>query len=198
MREICVEPGCQRRASFNFEEKKAIYCAKHRKPGMILPRRARCAVSKCKISASFRKPGEKTMYCNTHKPEGALPAYHRTRHHQCSGDLSCTTNASFSFTKESPIRFCRKHAPPGVKRRYNGCSENSCSKPGTFSYPIDSTSKEAPQFCSEHKKSGMVIINSLRCKSADCPKFSIITVNGVRFCREHANQVKMPMLTFDY
>lgn len=193
---FCVEPGCLSIASFNFEGKKAIYCARHRKPGMANQGRARCANEECQTWATFRVPGKKETYCMRHKVEGAIqisPATHR----QCCGEFTCTTNAIYSLTKESPIRFCRKHAPPGVKMRFQGCSENSCTRTG--SYSRTGTTEDSQRFCAKHKKKGMAILISKRCKSEGCPKFANVTVNGVRYCREHGIVARTsPSLTFEY
>ena len=60
----CID--CDKKPSFNFSgEKKAIYCADHKKENMIVVNSKKCQHAKCKDVAFFGF--SKKQFCNIHK-----------------------------------------------------------------------------------------------------------------------------------
>ena len=68
---LCCEPNCKTRAVFNYKDnKKGIYCSKHKNDNMINVKDIykRCKSDNCKIIAVYNYSTEQTpIYCVKHK-----------------------------------------------------------------------------------------------------------------------------------
>ena len=66
--------GCDLRASFNFkDEKQGVFCADHKKAGMICVTVEKCQETGCDTFPVFNFKGEKRrLFCFAHKKEGMI------------------------------------------------------------------------------------------------------------------------------
>lgn len=71
---MCIHDGCMTTASFNYmNEKKALYCTRHKKENMVNMKIKRCVHDECSRRAYFNYVGEKkVLYCAKHKREGMI------------------------------------------------------------------------------------------------------------------------------
>jgi hypothetical protein len=77
---MCKENGCTKRPSFNVEgETKRLYCATHKKEGMVDVINKTCLFEGCTKQPVFNVEGEtKGLYCATHKKEGMVNVRDKT------------------------------------------------------------------------------------------------------------------------
>ena len=82
MVKTCLHSGCKKRAYFNIEgEKNGLFCAKHKKEGMIDVKHKTCEIPECAIQPNFNMIGEKNgLFCAKHKKEGMIDVISKTCH----------------------------------------------------------------------------------------------------------------------
>jgi hypothetical protein len=75
----CLHPECKIRPIFNYEtETKGLFCAKHKKEGMVNIMSKRCIHPECKIIPNYNYENEtQGLYCTTHKKEGMIDIKHK-------------------------------------------------------------------------------------------------------------------------
>ena len=90
----CKEPGCKTLPCYNYEgEKKGLYCATHKKEGMVDITHKTCKVHGCNTRPNYNYEGEKKgMYCTTHKKDGMVDITHKT----CKSEW-CNTRPNYKY-----------------------------------------------------------------------------------------------------
>ena len=75
----CIHPNCDKRPSYNTpDEKIALYCANHKKDGMINITSKNCIHPDCNKQPLYNTPGEKVaLYCGNHKKDGMIDIKHK-------------------------------------------------------------------------------------------------------------------------
>jgi len=101
----CLHTNCQKRANFNFPDKKGLYCAEHKLEGMINVVEKTCIHPNCMKRPSYNVPNKKRLYCKEHKLEGMVNVVERP----CITPLC----SSFGFKKyEDHCLYCFVHLFP--------------------------------------------------------------------------------------
>jgi hypothetical protein len=93
MVKICKEVGCSTTASCNIpSENHPLYCAKHKKNGMINVTLPKCIEIGCNTLPCYNLPSEqKPLYCVKHKKEGMIDVKSKTCKHP-----DCNTRPTFN------------------------------------------------------------------------------------------------------
>jgi len=153
---MCKETGCKIRPFFNIEgDKKALYCATHKKEGMVDVKNKRCL--ECNKGPSYNKEGEKiALFCGTHKKEGMVDIKNK----RC---LECKLRASYNKEGEKKALYCSIHKKEGmVDVKSKRCIE--CNKGPSY----NNEGEKIALYCVAHKKEGMVDVKSNTC--IECKK----------------------------
>jgi hypothetical protein len=159
---VCSHDGCKTRPIYNKEgEKKALYCAKHKKEGMVNVKDKTCSHDGCKTRPIYNKEGEKkALYCAKHKKEGMVNVKDKT----CSHD-GCKTQPIYNKEGEKKALYCAKHKKEGMVN----IKDKTCSHDGCKTHPYyNKEGEKKALYCSKHKKDGMVDVINKTCKSDWC------------------------------
>ncbi|CAB1096614.1 unnamed protein product [Ectocarpus sp. CCAP 1310/34] len=183
-RRSCQEPECTTWPSYGARLKKAEFCKRHAKQGMINVVTRKCSHPGCIKSASFGKHGSsKRESCSQHAKQGMVNICTRMCDYQ-----GCLKASSFGVNGSSKREFCSQHAKQGMVNVYlKRCGYPGCVKAPNFG---ENGSKRA-EFCSQHatKGMGMVNVHAKRCGHPGCGTIPSFGVNGskkVEFCSQHA------------
>jgi len=109
---MCLHDGCKTRPSYNLEGEKPLYCATHKKEGMIDVINKKCLHEGCKTRPSYGKEGEKPLYCSTHKKEGMVDVISV----KCKTPL-CSTHVRKKY--DGYCLYCYIHLFPDKPVSYN-------------------------------------------------------------------------------
>jgi ferredoxin-like protein FixX len=153
---MCKEKNCKIIPSFNKEgETKALYCASHKKDGMVDVKHKTCI--ECNKRPVFNKEGEiKALYCASHKKDGMVDVKHKT----C---IECNKRPVFNKEGEIKALYCASHKKEGmVDVKNKTCIE--CNKRPVF----NKEGEIKALYCASHKKDGMVDVINKTCKSEWC------------------------------
>jgi len=153
---MCKETGCKKRPVFNVEgKKKTLYCATHKKPGMVNVRHKTCL--ECNVRPAFNVEGKKKgLYCATHKKPGMVNVTDKT----C---LECNVRPTFNVEGKKKALYCATHKKPGMVNVISKtCPE--CNKQPVF----NAKGETKGLYCTTHKKDGMVDVVSKTCQSDWC------------------------------
>ena len=101
-----------------------MYCATHKKEGMVDVIIKNCKEPGCKTRASYNNEGEKTgMYCATHKKEGMV----NVRIKNCK-EPGCKTFPCYNNEGEKTGMYCVTHKKEGmVDVKHETCKSEWCS-----------------------------------------------------------------------
>ena len=164
---------CGKHASFNVRDGKALFCAKHKAPGMVNVISKKC--KSCDKIPSYNFRGEtKGLFCAEHKTSDMVDVVHKT----CK---SCNKIPVYNFRGETKGLFCADHKAPGMVDVKNITCEMCNKQP---MYNISGETKG--RFCAKHKEPGMVDVKNSTCKS--CDKLPVYNFRGETkglFCAEH-------------
>jgi hypothetical protein len=153
---MCQEKECTKRPYFNVQgETKALYCATHKKEGMMDVVNKTCI--ECTKRPIFNIEGETIgLYCVTHKKERMVNVISKT----C---LECKKQPYFNVYGETKALYCSLHKLEGmVDVKNKTCLK--CRKRPLFN--VESAKKAL--YCLEHKLEGMVNVKHKTCKSDWC------------------------------
>jgi hypothetical protein len=108
---MCNEIGCKTRPTYNLEgETTPLYCATHKKEGMVNVKDKMCDELGCKILPTFNLEGETTpLYCVTHKKEGMV----NVKDKMCN-ELGCKTRPIYNLEGETKALYCATHKKEGM------------------------------------------------------------------------------------
>ena len=111
MVKTCLHSGCKKRPSYNIEgEKNGLYCAGHKKEGMLDVQNKKCEFIGCTKNPTCNFEGEKIrLYCADHKTEKMINVKHKT----CEFP-ECTTQPSFNMIGEKNGLYCAGHKKEGM------------------------------------------------------------------------------------
>ena len=109
MVKTCLHSGCGKQANFNtIGEKNGLFCAKHKKEGMIDVKHKTCEIPECETQPSFNMIGEKNgLFCAKHKKEGMIDVKNKT----CLNDW-CFTYVKVTNKYDGYCLFCFVHMFP--------------------------------------------------------------------------------------
>ena len=153
---MCKENGCKIIPSFNNEgEKKALYCATHKKEGMVDVKSKTCI--ECKKQPYYNNEGEKkALYCATHKKEGMV----RVKGKTC---IMCNKRPNYNNQGEKIALYCVAHKKEGMVNVIDKtCLE--CNKRPNY----NNEGEKFALYCVAHKKEDMVDIKHKTCKTYLC------------------------------
>jgi len=156
---MCKEKGCKITPYFNKEgEPKALFCATHKKEGMVNVKSKTCL--ECNKLPSFNNKGETTaLYCVTHKKNGMVDVKSKT----C---LECNKQPVFNKEGKTPALYCVTHKKDGmVNVKHKKCIE--CNKQPAF----NKQGEPKALYCVTHKKEGMVNVKDKTC--LECKKIPL-------------------------
>ena len=156
---ICVFDDCDKRSSFNFEnKKKALYCSKHKLNDMINVKDKRCL--NCDKQPIYNYKNEKNgLYCNQHK----LPDMIDVKNKRC---LDCDKQPFYNYKNEKIALYCNQHKLPNMINIKNKHCLN-CVKQPNYNYQNEKTAL----YCNEHKLDDMINIKNKRCLTLLCDTF---------------------------
>ena len=105
-------------------QRKALYCAKHKKDGMVNIKDPTCCHQDCTTQPTYNFTGEKkALYCAKHKKDGMVDIKSPTCCHQ-----DCTTRPNYNFTGEKKALYCAKHKKDGmVDIKHSTCCAERCT-----------------------------------------------------------------------
>ncbi len=136
----CVHQGCNTRRSFSMDgSKKAEFCFKHARSGMVNVRRDECAQERCTKQPSYGTDDgrKKAEFCSQHARTGMVNVKTKRCAHQ-----GCTTRPSFGVDGSKKAEFWFQHAKPGMGEVMGKkCAHQGCRKQA--SYGVDNGRKEA-------------------------------------------------------
>lgn len=183
---LCLESGCEFRASFGFPAKKPEYCSTHQKEGMFNLKSCVCKFlyadgKKCYNSPIYNTEGEKKgIYCLEHKLDGMINVIGV----RCEEE-GCKTGAQFNYDGETVGRFCAKHRFDGmIDIKHRRCEKDGCNILPSYKFDTDSSCR----FCAFHKLDGMIDGKHKRCAEKGCtlsPSFNYEDETVPLFCSEH-------------
>ena len=174
MTQICIEPGCKVRSSFNIKgEKKGLYCGKHKKEGMVDVNNPICI--ECDTRAGFNNKGQtKGLYCSKHKKEGMVDVKHKT----C---IECGVIPIFNIKGEKKGLYCALHKKENMIDVTNKTCLD-CDKQAAFNIK----GEKKGLYCAGHKKEDMVDIRNITC--LECDKHPAFNTKGEKYglyCGKH-------------
>ncbi len=153
---MCKENGCKIRASFNKKgETNGLYCATHKKDGMIDVKNKSCL--ECGVRANYNTEDKRTaLYCSTHKKDGMVNVISKT----C---IDCKKGPSYNKEGQTKPLYCSTHKKDGmVNVIIKTCID--CKKGPSY----NKEGETLALYCFEHKKEGMTNVKNKTCKSEWC------------------------------
>ena len=183
--QICNFGDCETRASYNFETKKrTLYCASHKKNGMINVLLKACCEEGCKKRPVFNFEGEiKALYCASHKKDGMIDIKSKS----CCEE-GCKIRPAFNIEGQKTPLYCVSHKKFEMINIINKtCYEEDCKKQPLYNYE----NKITTLYCGTHKKEGMINIKSPICKYENCkihPNFNIEGQKTPLYCVSHKKE----------
>jgi hypothetical protein len=118
-------PGCSKQPTFNFEgEKRPLYCAEHKKEGMIDVKHKRCVEPGCSKRPYSNFEGEKhALYCAQHKRDEMINVVSK----RCV-EPGCKKCPLFNMEGEKRALYCTQHKKPEMIDVMNRtCKTEWCS-----------------------------------------------------------------------
>lgn len=172
MRQFCLD--CDKQPTFNFpNQKKAIYCADHKKPQMRDIIHPSCL--DCNKLPSFNLPNQtKAIYCADHRKPQMRDVVHPT----C---LDCDKRPHFNFKGQTKGIYCAGHKQQGMQSiNIPKCLE--CDKKPHFNFP----DQKKGIYCADHRKTQMRNVVSRTCLECDKqPHFNLPGETRGIYCAEH-------------
>ena len=179
----CSNPFCQTRASYSVQgSKKAIYCKRHAKDGMVNAHVKRFSSGTSAASASNVE--------GTKMPAGVRSAKDYNAGRKLCSHGSCKTAPSFNIDGIRPAMFCKHHSKDGMLHVYaKRCLHPTCTTRASFNI---GGSKAV--YCKLHAQDGMIdVLNKVssysQCSHATCtlwPSFNVEGSKGAAYCKRHA------------
>jgi hypothetical protein len=178
----CIYEGCNTRPYYNFaEEKRGIYCNKHRLVDMINVNKKTCIYEGCSTQPSYNFAGKKGgIYCLTHKLDDMIDVINKTCIYE-----GCSTKPYYNFAGEKCGIYCNKHRHIDMIDVINKtCIYEGC---GTQSY-YNFAEKKGGIYCNKHKLDNMIKVNKKTCIYEGCsttPSYNFAGKKGGIYCNKH-------------
>jgi len=158
----CIHDGCKTIPIFNKEgSKSALYCAAHKKDGMMDIRNKRCIHEGCNKQPVFNVDGAKTaLFCAVHKEDGMVDIKSK----RCIHD-GCNTRPTFNVEGSTEALYCALHKKDGmVDIKHKHCIHEGCKTQSVFNVE----GSKIALFCAAHKTDCMVDVKNKKCKTHLC------------------------------
>jgi hypothetical protein len=182
----CLENGCNiKQPIYNYEgETYSIYCATHKKDGMVDVKHKKCLENTCNIIPSYNYEGEKKgQYCATHKKEKMIDVINNN----CI-ENGCNTKPNYNYKKEKQALYCAKHKKDNmVNVTSKSCLEEECNIRPTYNYE----GEKQGIYCTTHKKDRMVNVKDKKCLEDGCnirPSYNYINKTTSIYCTTHKKE----------
>ena len=162
----CLGDGCSKRPTFGFENRKPLYCRKHKEPGATDVMNVKCAFEGCPKQPNYNFPSEKkALFCVVHKELGMIDV----KNPKCLHD-GCPYQPAYGHIGEQP-RYCTTHKEDNmINLKIKPCLK--CDVVPNFGF----TGRKA-LYCMTHALPGMRNLLSVKCVQEGCsvqanyPKF---------------------------
>jgi hypothetical protein len=121
---MCKEEGCKARPSYNNEGQTiALYCAAHKKEGMVDVKHKNCYEKGCKPGPSYNNEGQTiALYCAAHKKDGMVDV----KNNNCYEER-CKTRPSYNNEGQTIALYCAAHKKDGmVDVKHKNCKSDWC------------------------------------------------------------------------
>ncbi len=177
----CTEENCKTAPIFNFpNEKRGIYCFKHKKETMIDVKNIKCTEPGCNQQPTYGIEGNKTaLRCKMHKSDNMVDI----KHAKCKAS-GCTTRPSFNVAGSSKGLYCIEHKKDGmVDVVSDQCAEKDCTTRPSYGLPNGSATH-----CVKHKTKDMIDVVHDQCRHEDCivrPTFGVEGTKLALYCEDH-------------
>eukprot|EP00752_Nemacystus_decipiens_P008514 g7603.t1 len=105
----CRDESCNSHPNFGIEgDRKAVYCAKHKLPGMVNVKAPRCREPGCTRNPVYGNPGDpRATFCLSHKSPSMVDVKNR-----CCEHPGCKHQPSFGLVGDRRANFCFAHKLP--------------------------------------------------------------------------------------
>lgn len=162
---ICIFTNCTSTSKFNYEnEKKSLYCSKHKLECMVDIRSKKCIIDGCnKKQPCYNYENETSpLYCFEHKLENMVDIKSK----KCVFS-NCKTRPTFNYKNETSPLYCFEHKLENmIDIVSKKCKFNNCNKNPAFNFLNESK----PLYCFDHKLENMVNVKSKKCLNETCQK----------------------------
>lgn len=172
--------GCNHQANYNFpNEKRAVFCRKHKDLGMVDMYHKTCEVENCRLRPSYNLENEKeARFCLVHKHDNMVDVISK----KCS-EKGCNKFPFYNFPQFSYPIVCPDHVVNGmVDVRHIICEVNDCNTQASYGFLGTVVSR-----CATHKLNGMLRQSNRRCQYLNCNEYAFFGFeNGIPlFCELH-------------
>ena len=181
---LCTYDNCYKRASFNYENNKALFCYTHKLDSMINVTINKCIHPNCKTTANYNTINNKRgIYCVSHK----TPDMISVTSIKCKY-IGCLHVPSFNNIGEKRGIYCDEHKLQNmINVTMKRCLSNGCAVYPTFNFP----NIKSPIYCSSHKLNTMVNVVDSKCIESGCttrPIYNYSTEKVAKYCKIHKLQ----------
>jgi hypothetical protein len=173
--------GCKIQPTFNIEgETIGLYCATHKKDGMVDVKNKTCIHDGCKTIPFFNIEGEiRALYCAIHKKDGMVDIKNKPCIY-----VGCKLIPTYNF-EGLKAKYCSVHKKDGMENvKTKTCIQEGCKTIPIYNYEGELNGV----YCLVHKKDGMVNVKSKKCIHEECKKQPAYNyggeLNGV-YCLVH-------------
>lgn len=160
---LCHDDDCAVIPKFNYKgQVRGMYCAQHKKPGMVDVINKRCQDDGCSRRPSFNYAGQKHgVFCSQHKKSGMIDVVTK----RCQDD-GCTSIPVFNYDGQRGGVYCSQHKKSEMVDVVNKrCQDDGCigTRP-VFNY----YGQKRGVYCFQHKNPGMVDVRNKHCQDDRC------------------------------
>ena len=179
---ICIHLECKTIPVFNTEgNKNALYCASHKKDGMIDIKNKTCIYPDCKTLPNYNIAGIKNaLYCAKHKLVGMVDVKNKTCIYP-----ECKTLPAFNTEGIKNALYCKTHKLDGmidIKHKY--CVYPECKTRPNY----NTEGNKNALYCAKHKLDEMVNIVNKTCIYPECkvrPTYNTEGIKNALYCASH-------------
>jgi hypothetical protein len=178
----CIEPGCETVPRFNERGlKQGLYCASHKKFGMINVADPPCIEPGCDTQPCYNDRGlKKALCCAKHKKFGMI----NIKHPPCI-EPGCETRPIYNIRGSKKRLYCVTHKKLGMINIQNPpCIEPACETRPTF----NNRGLKRGLYCAKHKKLKMINIQNQLCIEPGCesqPAYNNCGLKNGLYCVTH-------------
>ncbi len=164
---------CKTRPVYNMpDQKKGIYCAPHKKEGMVDVKNPTCQEilengEQCETQPVYNMPDQKKgIYCAPHKKEGMVDVVNPTCQHILENGERCKTIPVYNMPDQKKGIYCAPHKKEGMVDVKNPMCQHilengeRCKTIPYYNMP----DQKKGIYCAPHKKEGMVDVVSPTCQ----------------------------------
>lgn len=177
----CEFKDCEHQANYNYaNEKRAIYCKKHKEEGMIDKYHLKCDFEGCNKRPCYNLESEpQPKFCKTHKSEEMIDVITK----RCI-EIGCNKFPMYNYNNYQKPVYCTSHYKVGmVDVRRILCE--LCQTQASFGLLGQVVSR-----CASHKQNGMLRRPNRRCNFDNCNEYAYYGNIGFMaiFCNIHKHE----------